>query len=246
MSQDSSNITSTQEIVSVTYQLNALSAKPKDFEPVGGQRLSRIIFKQGASNPGKNESMYCVLPEVSESLVHSFMRTAAGKSAVVELIEGLQDAAVRAVWLSFGRSACDADLTVDALCKLADAQNESVRLTKENIQKAFKDEWSGRIALALAIERDVNAASIFAGEDVDVDAAAAYWNSEAGAKFLAVASNYEQFFVLGAERKPAFPSAAIKAKVLAAIGYCDDSTLKGKLEEKLTATPVVTIDDSGL
>jgi hypothetical protein len=233
--------------VNNSYTLNALADKPKDFEPSKGFRLCRVIFKQGADKTAtKEQSQYCSLPEVSETFVQSFMRTEAGKLAVVELIESLQDTAVRNVWIASKRSPCDADLTVEALGKVAEAQSESVRLTREAIVNAFKNEWASRIALSIAIERNEDAALIFTAESVNAEAAAAFWNSEAGAKVMAIAGNYLQFFVLASERKPAFPSEAIKVKVMQAIAYLDDGILKGKLEEKLQAAPIASVDDSGL
>lgn len=240
------------QTVNNSYVLNALTEKPKDFEPSKGFRLCRVIFKQGASNPTKALSQYCTLPELNESYIQSFMRTVAGKNAVAELIEGLQDAAVRAVWLKSKRSPCDADITIDAISAIAAAASESVRLTKENIISTFDAEWCNRIALSLAIERDEEAALIFTACDdagnsaVNEESAAAYWNSEAGARMVAIASNYKQFFVAASERAPTFASDAIKSKVMLAVSFLDDSVLKVKLEEKLQSAPIASIDDSGL
>lgn len=241
------------QTVNNSYVLNALTEKPKDFEPAKGFRLCRVIFKkEKGAETAANVSQYCALPELNESYIQSFMRTVAGKNAVAELIEGLQDSAVRAVWIKSKRSPCDADLTIDSIAAIAAAASESVRLTKENIINTFDSEWCNRIALSLAIERDEEAALIFtacndAGEmQVNEESAAAYWNSEAGARMTAIASNYKQFFVSASERAPTFASDAIKSKVMLAVSFLDDSVLKVKLEEKLQAAPIASIDDSGL
>lgn len=222
-----------------SYTLRPLAEMPKDLKVENGLRLCRMVLRDVPENKGK-KSQYCILPEVTENFVQTFIGTDKGMEAVKDYIETLQNAAVRKVYVRLDRSPCAADLSIDALVEIAEESSESARLTKEVLVRLFEAEWKNRIAFSLVYERDPGAVVQLESD------AESFWNSESGCKYLQIASNYKQFIMYGAERKPGFASQLIKDKVLAVLGYLDTSIIVDKLVEKLKDAPVVSVDTLAL
>lgn len=226
-------------ISSVSYSVSSVSTLPKDFKCEAGKTL--IKFKTA------DKKQFAVqLPAVSLNFIQAFVLNDKGAEAVQDFIESLQARKAKQVYEKLGRSVCDADLTIEALSEIALAGSENVRLTKELILACFANEWRNTIAYALVLERDAVAAAMLLNEDETEEATAAkqaFWSGEQGAKYLAIAENYKQFLLYGAERSPSFVSQAIKDKVLVAVSYLDqESQAVQKLSEKLTAAPVASVD----
>ena len=203
------------------------------------QNESVIKFKSK-----EKKGYFFVAPSVTENLVQSFISSEKGMNAAKDWIESLMKEAGKKRF-DAGLHFSAADLSIDALIAIAEATSENVRLTKENIEKAFNEGWKHVIAAALVLERDAVGATILCGEDTN--AIAAYWNSESGLKFQQIASNYKSYILRGAERRPTFETEAIKAKVLAAIANLDaEEQLVQKLVEKLTDAPIATVNEDAL
>lgn len=187
----------------------------------------------------EKKGYFFVAPTVTDSFVQAFITSDKGLNAAKDWIESLIKNAGKARF-DADRSFSDADITIDALCSVAEATSDNIRCSKENIVAAFESEWKNRIAYCIALERDANA-------PVALDAdAAAYWNSEKGAKMMQVAENYRAYLIRASERKPTFESEAVKGKVLTAIQYLDESQLQEKVLEKLQNAPLAVVDADAL
>lgn len=223
-----------------TYTLKPLVQLPANWKPENGNRFCRIIVKGTEAKEAGKVSQFCQLPELTDNFVQGFIATPQGIGIVKDWIEGLQNAVVRKVYLTHNRSANDADLSIEALYAIAEETSENVRLTKDVISKQFDSTWVTRIAYCLVLERDANAALILSGDNVE--AKEQFWGTETGCKYLKIASNYKQFFVMAAERKPSFVSQAVKDKVLVAVSYLDVDVIVEKLILKLEETPIASED----
>jgi hypothetical protein len=191
----------------------------------------------------EKKGYFTSVPALSDNSVHMFINTDAGMSAARDWIDSLRKEAAKRRF-DAGAMFSQADITNQALIELAQATSDNVRLTKENIEKAFEG-WIKTIAYALVLERDAEGAVVLLGDDVE--AKQEYWNSVQAEKFIQIAHNYKQYFLRGAERKPTFETQGVKDKVLAAIANLDqDEQLVQKLSEKLNDAPVATVDESAL
>ena len=223
-----------------TYTLKPLATMPANWTPELGNRFCRVIVKGAEAKEAGKVSQFCQLPELTDNFVQGFISTPKGVGIVKDFIEGLQNAVVRKVYLSHNRSANDTDLSIEALYDIAEETLETVRLTKDVIGKQFDSVWMLRIAYCLVLERDAAGSLVLAGEDVE--AKEQFWKTETGCKYLKIASNYKQFFVMGAERKPSFVSQAVKDKVLVAVSYLDSDVIVDKLVDKLSNAPIASED----
>jgi ATP/maltotriose-dependent transcriptional regulator MalT len=215
-----------------------LSALPKSYTVPAGYRLARFIVK----GKGDDASGYALMPEVSDAFLQSFLTREEGIAAVKDLIESYQDKIARAAF-SEGKAYVteEAIKSMDAICAIArESFQNAERITKDTISKLFDTEWVNRIAYVIAIERDANAlAQLEAMPEM-------YWGSTEGMKYLQIASNYKPYILRAAERKPTFESEAIKAKVLHAVKYFEESRAAQMVAEKLQNAPVASVDDSAL
>lgn len=224
----------------MSYIIRSTSELTDNIEAAATAKGESIIrFKD------KNKKAYFfAVPSVTENFVLTLIQSDKGMTAAKDWLESLIKAAGKKRF-DTGAGFSEADITIEALCSIAQATSENVRLTKENIEQAFKEGWQNTIAYALVLDRDAAGAAILLGEDAE--AKQAFWSGETGAKFLAIAGNYKQFLLYGAERKPAFADATLKEKVLTAISYLDqDEQLVQKLVEKLKEAPVQTVDSLAL
>lgn len=188
----------------------------------------------------EKKGYYFIAPQMTPAFVQAFVAHPKGLEAMQDYIESLVKGTAKRKF-DAGLHFSEADVSIDSLVEFASQTSENVRLTKENIAAAFDAGWINTIAYALVLERDAQAALVLLGEDVN--AKQAFWGGETGAKFLAIAGNYKQFLLYGAERKPAFQSEAIKDKVLQAIAYLDqEEQLVQKLAEKLADAPIASAD----
>lgn len=223
-----------------TYTLKPLVSLPNGWKPEQGNRFCRVIVKGAEAKEKGKVSQFCQLPELTDNFVQGFIATPQGLGIVKDWIEGLQNAVVRKVYLEYNRSANDVDLSIQALYEIAELESENVRLTKDVIGKQFDSVWLLRIAYCLVLERDANAALVLSGDNVE--AKEQFWGTETGCKFLKIASNYKQFFLYGAERKPSFVNQAVKDKVLTAVSYLDSDIVVEKLAAKLAEAPIASED----
>lgn len=199
------------------------------------QNQSVIKFKNK-----EKKGYFFVAPAVTPAFVQVFAANPKGLEAMQDYIESLIKGVGKKRFDS-GLHFSEADCTVEALAEFAMQSSENVRLTKENITSAFESGWVNTIAYALVLERDAGASAILLGEDME--AKQAFWASPVGEKFVQIATNYKQFLLYGAERKPAFQSQAIKDKVLQAVAYLDqEEQLVQKLSEKLNDAPIASAD----
>lgn len=198
------------------------------------QNQTMIKFK----NKEKKGYFFSV-PAVSDNLVQAFIASDKGLNAAKDWIESLIKNAGKARF-DAGQGFSEADITIDALCSVAEAVSDNIRCSKENIETAFKADWHNRIAYALAYERDAAAPAALEADS------AAYWGSENGAKMLQIAANYKPYLIRASERKPTFETQALKDKVLSVIAYLDESQLVEKMRDKLTDAPVAAVDMAGL
>lgn len=187
----------------------------------------------------EKKGYFFVTPTVTDAFVQSFITSDKGLNAAKDWIESLIKNAGKARF-DAGQGFSAADITIDALCSVAEAVSDNIRCSKENIVAAFDADWINRIAYCIALERDANAAVA-----LETDAAA-YWSSEQGAKMMQIASNYKAYFIRASERKPTFESAAVKDKVIAAVQYLDESQLQEKVWEKLQNAPIAVVDTDAL
>lgn len=223
-----------------TYTLKPLVQLPANWKPEAGNRFCRVIVKGTEAKEAGKVSQFCQLPELTDNFVQGFIATPQGIGIVKDWIEGLQNAVVRNVYLQHNRSTTDADLTIEALYEIAAAESDNVRLTKDVIGKQFDSVWVNRIAYSLVLEREAQASLVLLGDNAE--AKVAFWGSEIGCKYLKIASNYKQFFVMAGERKPSFVSQAVKDKVLTAVSYLDSDVITEKLKNKLTDSPIASED----
>ncbi len=63
---------------------------------------------------------------------------------------------------------------------------------------------------------------------------------------MTIAQNYLQFFQCAAERNPTFVNEGIKAKVLQALEYCEESPVLTRIIDKLQNAPIASVDDIAL
>lgn len=187
----------------------------------------------------EKKGFFFVTPVVTDAQVQAFITSDKGLNATKDWIESLIKNAGKARF-DAGHGFSAADITIEALCSIAEATSDNIRCSKENIVAAFDTEWHKRIAYCIALERDANAAVA-----LETDAAA-YWSSEQGAKMMQIASNYKAYFIRASERKPTFETAAIKDKVIAALQYLDESQLQEKVLEKLQNAPLAVVDADAL
>lgn len=191
----------------------------------------------------EKKGYFFVLPELTENSVMAFLNCAGGMEAAKDWIDSLRKEAGKKRF-DAGLSFSEADITNAALVQIAAAVSENVRLTKENIDKAW-EEWKHVIAYGLALERDVEGAVVLLGEDAEK--MQQYWSSEKGLRMIQLAGNYKQFFLKGSERNPTFEKQVVKDKVLWAIELLDaDEQLVQKLAEKLKDAPIASADDIAL
>ena len=224
----------------MSYIIRSTSELTDNIEAAATAKGESIIrFKD------KNKKAYFfAVPSVTENFVLTLIQSDKGMTAAKDWIESLIKAAGKKRFDN-GLVFSEADITIDALCSIAEETSDNIRLTKENILAAFDAGWKNTIAFALALERDAVGAVTLCGEDMD--AIAAYWNSEAGLKFMQIAANYKSYLIRGAERKPTFETAAIKEKVLNAIANLDqEDQLVSKLVTKLQDAPLATVDADAL
>lgn len=199
-----------------------------------GNNESVIKFKNK-----EKKGYFFVAPVVTDAMVQAFITNDKGLNAAKDWIESLIKNAGKARFdAGLGFSA--ADITIDALCTVAEQVSDNIRCSKENIVAAFDAGWVNRIAYCIALERDAAAAVA-----LETDAAA-YWESEQGKKMMQIASNYKAYFIRASERKPTFETAAIKDKVIAAVQYLDADVLQEKVLEKLQNAPVAVVDADAL
>lgn len=217
------------------YQLRKL-AEMKDATIENGFRVARIIFKGDETR----ESQAAMIPIRSDNFVQAFAQSSRGLQLVREYIESLENAVVRKVYVDSGRSPCDADLTIESLCDIGEATSENFRLTKEVINKYFEEGWKNRIAYSLVAERDAVAFATLEASPEE------FWNSESGLKYLSIATNYKQYLLRAAERKPSFETAAVKERVLQTVEYLDVDVIVEKMKDKLVNAPVVSVDTTAL
>lgn len=240
----------TESFVSLpeTFVVSKLADMPKTFVAPAEFHTARFIYKDvkvdGVVTQAR-ESMYAILPDVTDGFVTLFLNRDEGKALVKDWIQEQADKAAR---LSYEKrkdgNVHAADFSLDALIAMLTAESAAERMTKESLTKLFDTEYRNRIAFALAAERDPEFILLVDGEDEA--AFDAYWSRGNGIKFLTIAQNYKQFILRAVERKPTFESQAIKDKVLNAVKMLDTSPIVTKLVEKLEAAPVASVDDSGL
>lgn len=188
----------------------------------------------------EKKGYFFVAPAVTPAFVQMFTAHPKGLEALQDYVESLIKGIGKKRFDS-GLHFSEADCTVDSLAEFAMQASENVRLTKENIEAAFKAGWVNTIAYALVLERDAGASAVLLGEDAA--AKQEFWASPVGEKFLEIAGNYKQFLLYGAERKPSFMSQAIKDKVMQAVAYLDqEEQLVQKLAEKLNEAPIASAD----
>ena len=229
-----------------SFVLRKLAEMPKDFVAPAGFRTCRVIVKEATGKKfGGKESVYCSLPEVSENKLQALMLSEFGKDYFKSCYEALENAIVRAKYLKTGTSVSELDLTIEEVAKIAAASASSERITKATIEAAFDSDWVNTLALSIALERDAEAALILVSEDQEQ--IAEFWAGQIGLRFLGIARNYKQFFLMAAERKPSFSSLDIQTKVLKAFEYLDaDSNLVQHCFAKLKDAPIASVDSLAL
>lgn len=243
-----------------TFKVSKLADLPKSFVAPSEFHLARFIYKDVKDEAGNvtqaRESMYAILPDVTEGFVTLFLNRDEGRNLVKDWIQEQADKAARASYEKRkDGNVHAADFGLDALITLLTAESASERLSKETLSKLFDTDYVNQIAYALVLERDV-AGAIFLLQEYDKEDEVSrqnyvkncqdFWSSEVGVKYLAIAQNYKAFVLRAVERKPTFESQAIKDKVLNAVRMLDASPITAKLIEKLEAAPVASIDVSGL
>ncbi len=236
---------------SQVYQLNALSKMPKDFVPASGFRVCRVTFKQSEADKkagkAKKESQFCQVPVLTDAQAQGFILNPKGMELVKDYLSGLQDKVIRKVFVENNRSACEADLSFDAMIAVGQAEvSDGVRFSKELIKQVFDAGMRNQIAAGLAMSRDAEFLVLVNDEAVTEEQLRDYWNSKAGEGFMQIAQNYLQFFKCAAERNPTFVNEAIKSKVLAALEYCEESPVVSRIVEKLQNAPIASFDDVAL
>lgn len=225
-------------VPSKSYQVGKLSQLNELAVPAG-ERLCRIIFKQTAEDKkagkSKADSMGCFVPVVHSSFVSAF--AAQYPQAVAEFIEGLQNKAIRKVWESSKRSPCEADIGMDALFAVWEAEEREERMTGESIAAALKGELGNIFVSFLAKTRGI---SLEVAENLEL--------------LQGIKMNYLPFFQMAAARKPIFDSAAVKEKVVSVmIAFGEylvqterESMIVEKALEKMIDAPLRTVDTAGL
>jgi hypothetical protein len=223
----------------MTYAIRAVAELNANIEASAVTCKESVIKFKSKEKKG----YFVVLPELTENSVMSFLNCKGGMEAAKDWMDSLRKEAAKKRFDS-SQSFSFADIQNEALIQIAAAVSENVRLTKENIEKGFES-WKHTIAYGLVLERDAAGAAILLGEDMN--AKAAFWNSEAGLKMMQLAGNYLQFFLKGSERKPTFEKQAVKDKVIWAVELLDqEEQLVQKLVEKLKDAPIASADDIAL
>ena len=202
-----------------TFQLDLLATRTKQEVPTGF-RLARVIHK------GKDKaSQACFVPDVSEAKVQAFMAIPAGMIYLQEMIQELENKAIRIVADS-GRSPCEDDLKLECLAAIASAVSVSIRLSGESITKWFNE--SGALRLQNA----------FVARGVEIEQA------------KAVASNYLPLFVKLAEKgKIAFENETVLGKFRKACEILfaeSEEVFELKMLEKLENCFVPTAGNLGI
>ena len=221
------------------YGLTNLKNVSADFKVEQGMRECRIIVKAPKELEAGKVSQFCQLPEVTPAFAQAFIAHEKGLGLVQDFIASIQNKVVRKVYLENGRSPCDADLTLDALFNVGEAESENVRLTKESIAAWF-ELTKGKIASFLAASRMPEYTSM------SMEEKATFWAGESGLRFIQIASNYKPMFAELAARKPSYLE-GVKEKVeMVCAAVMEGTALEEKMLEKLSGVTVATPDDLGL
>lgn len=224
----------------MTYAIRAVSELNAEIEAAATAASETVVKFKSKEKKG----YFTVLPELTENSVLMFINTAAGMNAAKDWIDSLRKDAAKKRF-DAGQIFSVADISNEALIQIAVSTSDNVRLTKDNIEKAFDSGWKHVIAYGLVLERDAVGAAILLGDDTA--AIAAYWDSESGLRMMQLAGNYKQFFLKGSERNPSFEKQATKDKVLWAVELLDaEEQLVQKLHDKLQEAVIASADDVAL
>lgn len=230
----------TIQTLSTVFGLTNLKDVPASYVTPAGMRDCRIIVK-GDKNPGK-VSQFCTLPEVTAGFAQSFINNHKGLELVQDFISGLQDKAVRKVYLELSRSPIQDDLTISKLCEVGALDAVNIRLTKESVTAWF-DSVKNKIALVIAGRMFASEVTGFAG---NADVAAAFWGGVNGERCIKIAANYLPLFVELSSRSPSF-NEGVKAKIeMVCLEVMTGTALEEKILEKLEKSVEKSIDDLGL
>lgn len=218
--------------LSVTYGLRALASVPANIEIAEGLRECRIIIKDAALKDAGKCSQYCQLPEVTEGKVQAFIMNPKGLEAVKDFIAGLEDKAVRKIYVESHRPATASDLGIEELADIAAAAAENTRVTKESVAAWFADKVKD-IANFLATSRCGTEAMKQEG----------FWTNGEGVRMVQIAHNYKIPVMELAAKNPAYTQKEIKDKLeLVCAAVMTGTAFEEKLLAKLQRATIATID----
>jgi len=223
-----------------TYHIKPVASLTDAIEQEAHKQAETVLKFKSKEKKG----YFFTAPALTDNDVLMFVNSSKGMEAAKDYLDSLRKGVAKKLFDN-GQMFRESDCNHHMLAEFASASSDNIRCSKDNIIAAFDAGWNTQIAYALVLERDATSSVVLLGDDVA--AKAAFWNSEAGLKFMAIASNYKSHLCSAAERKPSFMNQAIKDKVLQAIAYLDqEDVLVQKVEEKLRDAPIATVDADSL
>jgi hypothetical protein len=182
----------------MTYQIESLKKLSK-IELGNGDRLCRIIKKGEKSK--LTESMGVIVPAVHVSILNALVNNEVGKEFLCNAVAGVQDGLIRKLAEAGKLAFFDSAIDIDAMLEAMQAENETVRFSKESISKWFS--------------------SIL--QPVLIDAIKAKYDGIAESKLSQMLASYLASFQILASRQPSMDS-KVKASLIRALEFLPEDT----------------------
>ena len=182
----------------MTYQIESLKKLSK-IELGNGDRLCRIIKKGEKSK--LTESMGVIVPAVHVSILNALVSNEVGKEFLCNAVASVQDSLIRKLAEAGKLAFFDDAIDIDAMLEAMQAENETVRFSKESIAKWF----------------------ISILQPVLVEAIKAKYDGIAESKLSQMLASYLASFQTLAARQPSMDS-KVKASLIRALEFLPEDT----------------------
>ena len=122
----------------MTYQIDNLKKLSK-LDLGAGDRLVRVIAKGGKIGKKVTESQGVIIPALRLNHINAILSSEIGQEYLINAVQNMQDSIIRKLVESGKMSIFDGQIETDAILTAMQAENESVRFSKESISKWFAD-----------------------------------------------------------------------------------------------------------
>lgn len=120
----------------MAYQIESLKSLAKK-ELESGFRLSRVIAKKGKIGNKTMESQGVIIPVIGINVLNTLVNDPIGKEFLINSVAGIQDSIIRKMVENGKLAFYDEQIGFSALITAMQSENESVRFSKDSIQKWF-------------------------------------------------------------------------------------------------------------